>query len=372
MMKKEKDELTDLFRMQLNEAEMIPGEDLWDSIQNDVSLIEKKRHRIMIYRTVAAASVLLIIGMTSAMFYLLKPGAETNQTLAKINSLVPQAASNTPHKIEIEPQPIKAAIAQASIPTTGTKGQSLSSDKTARNNSRSHKALLNNSNELNAEDSTVTVTVHMTVRVRENGNYANNQRSGNNNVWQTSTNEHQNGNRYNETEYNGNEKQLAQVSDIAKKTWALKASLGVAMPANSTFDAPLNATLTLEKNINKWFAIEAGLKYTYMNSKDQTLHYLSLPIKANITLAQSHNVDIYATGGGSIDKCIAATNQSANEKFQYSVMAGLGIRYHINNKLSVFAEPTMAHYFNSEPKYTSYRTEKSNTFNLQSGLCMNF
>ena len=371
MMKKEKDELTDLFRSRLDNAMMSPREGFWEDIQDEVSLIEKKRRRIMIYRAVAAASVLLIIGMTSAMFYLLKPDTEAVQTLAKINTLMPQTAPNTPHKIEIEPQPIKAAVAQASMSASVAKGNSSSSTTKTALSKISKKTSLNNGEDVDSEDSTVTVTVHMTVRVRENGDYASNQQTGNNNVWQAGgLNNQENNNNNNETQDTYN-KQLAQVSNVAN-TWALKASVGAAMPANNTFDAPLNASLTLEKNINKWFAIEAGLKYTYMNSKDQTLHYLSLPVKANITLAKTPKIDVYATGGGSIDKCIAATNQSANEKFQYSALAGLGIRYHFNNKLSVFAEPTMIHFFNNESKYTSYRTNKNNAFNLQSGLCMNF
>ena len=44
----------------------------------------------------------------------------------------------------------------------------------------------------------------------------------------------------------------------------------------------------------------------------------------------------------------------------------------LSNKIAVFAEPTITHYFNNESKYTSYRTEKNNAFSLQSGLCMNF
>ena len=154
--------------------------------------------------------------------------------------------------------------------------------------------------------------------------------------------------------------------------WALKAALNLTMPANGEFEMPTGGSITLERQLNDWLSLESGIKYTYMHSGAQTLHYLSIPIKANATLAKLSKVDIYATAGGSADKCVSATHSSANENIQFTAMAGIGVRYHLSNKIAVFAEPTITHYFNNESKYTSYRAEKNNAFSLQSGLCMNF
>lgn len=374
MMKKENDDLTDLFRSQLKDATITPRDDFWNTIQDDLSLIEKKHRRMTFYRTVAAASVLLIIGAASAMFMLLKPQNETKSMIARSTNsatILPQATPNSHHQIEIKPQiPTRTLVAQNSTSSTSISNKGIGSATSRRSiTAISRMAALSNNNEVKSdEDSTVTVSIHMTVRVRENGNYASNE-SNSNNVWQAGGLNHKSQTESNTTSQ-ATDKQL--LAGTSTKPWMLKATIGFSVPAKSGFEAPISGSITLEKPLNKWLAIESGLKYTYMHSDAQTLHYISIPAKANITLAKTSKIDLYATAGGSVDKCISATHQSANEKIQFTATAGLGLRYHFNNKLSIYTEPTFTHYFNNDAKYMSYRTEKNNAFNLQSGLCMNF
>lgn len=378
MMKKENDELTDLFRSQLENASMTPRDDFWDTLQNDISLVEKKRRRLMFYRTVAAASVLLIIGAASAMFVFFRPQSDAPQMIAKSNTaIVPQSASTSPHRIEIQPQiPAKALVAQTVVSSQSSNNGNSSSNNVASGSrlaAMSHKASLSNTAENNVadDDSTVTVSIHMTVRVRENSDYANNESNDNNGIWQAGGLGSKNQTDANAASQSADKQLLASASE-ASKPWMLKAGIGFSAPTKSGFDAPVVGSLTLEKQLNKYLALESGLKYTYLHSDAQTLHYLSVPVKANVTLAKSPKVDFYATAGGSADKCISASHGSSGEKIQFTAMAGLGLRYRINTRLSLYTEPTFTHYFNNDAKYTSYRTEKNNAFNVIGGLCMNF
>lgn len=352
MTKKENDELIQLFcTHHLENAEITPRDGFWENIQNDVSLSEKRRRKLIFYRTVSAASVLLIIGAASAAFFLIPKSNNTTQIVAKVAASMSRIAPSK-QKLEIEPkQTPNAAQVKVSRMASNCRPTSTRKQQPTENDN----------------DSTVTVTVHMTVRVRNNGTYADNTSDNrNNNTWQAGGLGNNSDNNTQTTD------KLIAANNNSKKRWALKAALNLTMPASGEFEIPTGGSITLERQLNDWLAVESGIKYTYMHSDAQTLHYLSIPVKANATLAKLSKIDIYATVGGSADKCIAATHSSANENIQFTAMAGVGIRYHLNNKIAIFAEPTITHYFNNESKYTSYRTEKSNAFSLQSGLCMNF
>ena len=354
MTKKENDELIQLFcTHHLEKAEITPRDGFWESIQDDVSLSEKRRRKLILYRTVSAASVLLIIGAASAAFFFMPKSNNTTQMIAKAAASMSRMAPSK-QKLEIEPKQTPSTT-QIKVSRTASSGHSTS--KRAQQPTESD------------NDSTVTVTVHMTVRVRDNGAYADNtlDNRNSNNTWQAGGL----GNNADNNTQTTTDKLIA-ANNNSNKRWALKAALNLVMPASGEFEIPTSGSLTLETKLNDWLAVESGIKYTSMHSDAQTLHYLSIPVKANAILAKLSKIDIYATAGGSADKCIAATHSSANENIQFTAMAGVGIRYHLNNKIAIFAEPTITHYFNNESKYTSYRTEKSNAFSLQSGLCMNF
>ncbi len=74
---------------------------------------------------------------------------------------------------------------------------------------------------------------------------------------------------------------------------------------------------------------------------EQNLHYLGIPVKLNVTLAETPKFDLYASVGGVADKCIAGApdNSFKNEPVQLALTAGVGMNYKINNKLALFAEP---------------------------------
>lgn len=358
MRKKENDELIELFRSSLSNAELTPREGFWEKIQNDIPDTIVKRRHLNLYRTAAAASVLLILGAASAAFLYFTPKNNA------IKSII--AKSATPVG---KPASFKITGSEAKgfkILVSKVDSRHSSSVKSGRISTK-QSSIRPETNQVDENDSTITVTVRMRVHIE--GDYANNN-NDNNAIWQVGGFGYPSKN----TSSSDNEvnKYLANNTSKNKDSWAIKAALNIATPATGKFSVPIGGSLTIEKKLNNWLALESGIQYTNMHSDDQTLQYLSIPIKANFILAKSSKVDLYATAGGTADKCISASHDSANEGIQFTSIAGLGLRYHLNNKISFYAEPTLTHYINNNAKYTSYRTEQKNAFNLQGGLCMTF
>lgn len=355
-MKKENDEITELFHSRLENAELTPRDNFWNSLQNDIPFAIRRHRRLVLYRSIAAASVALVLGATAAV-YLIHDNGETKSTPTIAKARPIQIEATKPANPDLNKSIAKADIKEtpASV-VTSVRNHFVSK---ANKNVKADKAALD-------DDSTVTVTVHMSISVRDNGDYANNQ-SNNNGIYNTG------GFVNNQQQSNNNDSQnIAAIPTGKLKTWSLKGAFNVSMPADGSFEAPTGASLTIEKQLNNYLALESGLAYTYLHSKEGTQHYLSIPLKANLKLTHSSNVDLYATAGGSADKCISTTIGSNNESIQFTALAGLGIRYRINKAIALYAEPAYVHYFQNNAKYISYRTENPNAFNFKCGLCMNY
>ena len=78
--------------------------------------------------------------------------------------------------------------------------------------------------------------------------------------------------------------------------------MGTALPAeDGTYKMPVSAGVTVERKLNDYLGIETGLLYSNLRSAGQHLHYLGIPLKANVTLMDTKKVDLYATVGGVAD-----------------------------------------------------------------------
>ena len=91
-------------------------------------------------------------------------------------------------------------------------------------------------------------------------------------------------------------------------------------------------------------------------------------------LASSPKVDFYATLGGAIEKCIAGApdNSFKAEPVQLSVAAGVGVRYKVNDRFALFAEPSVSHHFDTDSPTKSLRTERPVNLNLLCGVRMTY
>lgn len=144
-------------------------------------------------------------------------------------------------------------------------------------------------------------------------------------------------------------------------------------------------------------SIETGLTYSILSSTSesgansnmfetkQTLHYIGIPIKASYEIWNKGNFDLYTTAGGMIEKCIygrsvtdfvignsvvSSESEKVNErKFQFSILAGIGVKWNITKSINVFLEPGISYYIDNHSDVINTYKDKPFNFDLKIGLC---
>ena len=352
-MKRETDEITGLFRSRLGNAEMTVRDGFWEELNKDVA-IRSHRRRVAFFRVAAAASVLLVLAASSATIWFISPKEEIEQAFTQL-AVTGVGDLDGDHVNQsfspVQPQPMQ----QKSAPNVyGTLAQSHEGE----------------------EDDSVTVTMSFSFSVsaetiQEGANMIDNGKK----VWKAGTgNENFEFEESDQPVFYGTQN---STTGIVKKYHglALKAGVGTALPAaNGRCKMPVMAGLTLEKRFNKYLGIETGLAYTNLRSEGKGLHYLGIPVKMNVYLAEAPKLDLYASLGGIADKCIAgaAENDFKNEPVQLAVIAGLGVNYKLNDRIALFAEPGVSHHFKTDSKLETVRTKRPTNFNLICGLRMTY
>ena len=82
-MKKENDEITDLFRTRLADAGMAVRDGFWEELSQDIPVACQHRRRLIFFRVAAAASVLLVLAASSATFWYFSPKEEMEEAFTK-------------------------------------------------------------------------------------------------------------------------------------------------------------------------------------------------------------------------------------------------------------------------------------------------
>ena len=153
---------------------------------------------------------------------------------------------------------------------------------------------------------------------------------------------------------------------------------------------PITASLSIRKSLNKKWALESGLTYTYLETSEiQTLtddrtfsdtyemNYIGIPVKMVYSVITHGNLEIYASTGGMVEKCVYAKKKNSedntNEKLdiselQWSVGGNIGVNYKVFKQLNVFVEPGISYYFDDKSELSNIRKDKPLNFNLQLGV----
>ena len=165
-----------------------------------------------------------------------------------------------------------------------------------------------------------------------------------------------------------------------------------------THYAPLSFGINIRKNINKHWAIESGLTYTYLLSKfresesihsEATLkmHYIGVPLNlVSYIMSNNSGWNLYVSAGGMIEKglhldfthnsyfngySIEIKLKENIPDWQYSLNASLGADYKIYKDISVYIEPRITYYLNSnQPE--SIRTKNPFIVGFNTGLRLEF
>lgn len=365
---KENDEITGLFRSRLDGAEMAVREGFWEKLQNDLpQSTAAGRPKTFLtprfYRITAAASVVFVLGAASAAFWYFSPKEEIQEAFTQVAAMTPDGNIN-------------GDVVQENFPSIHQ------ANPTAQKPGIKHPAngapvgMIADADE---ESVSVHVSITITQRVYGNGHqqpgngfYSRN--SGQNGSYQPG-NDHTNANSDINSAVASNEEspvtQLESAFNLRK--WAVKAALGTSLPKGN-FDMPLTAGVSVERLLSKYLSLEAGLQYSGLPGNGATLHTLGIPVKLNAVLASTPKVDFYATVGGAVEKCIAGASDNSfdAEPVQLSVTAGLGVRYKMNDRFALFAEPSVSHHFDTDSKTRTLRTERPTNLNLLCGVRMTY
>lgn len=374
-MKGNKD-ITGLFRDRLGHAEMPIRDGFWEELQSNLSEIQinampvVKQKRLAwtpaFYRVAAAASVVLVLGVASAAFWLFSPKEEIKEAFTQVATLNPDGH-------------LKGDIVQESFPSIHQSQPSAQNLGAAYSVNTSY-ATLTSSEEVEEEESvSVTVSITFTQQV-----YGNHPQQGTYGQYASSQDGKGYSHRTSQYTHSVDNTTTVGVVEAASKprNWALKAGVGTSLPKGD-YKVPFTAAVSLERRLNKYLAAEAGLQYNYLRGgwnessggeektlmSKQNIHTLSIPVKLNILLASVKDVDFYATAGGAAEKYIGKGCGGA--PIQMSVSAGLGMRCQLNDRVALFAEPSISHHFDADvPK--NLRTERPTNLNLLCGVRMTY
>lgn len=143
-------------------------------------------------------------------------------------------------------------------------------------------------------------------------------------------------------------------------------------------DLPLSLGLSVRLDLTPRIGLESGLDYTYLHSReeedgerlDQRLHFLGIPLRADVRLWSAKGFDVYAGLGGKVEKCVYAilgVVPAREPKLQLSGEAFAGIQYRLGAKTSLYLQPSLSYYF-TKTELVTYRTENPLCFTLQAGL----
>ena len=153
---------------------------------------------------------------------------------------------------------------------------------------------------------------------------------------------------------------------------------------------PFVVSLLARKNISDRWALESGVTYTRLSSTETwsfssrpateevlDLDYIGIPLKVVYSLYQNDRLNLYASAGGMVEKCVRGevTSSLHQEKQkvsinnpQWSVSGNIGINYRLIDILGLFVEPGLAYYFDDGNSTKTIRKDRPLNLNLQAGV----
>jgi hypothetical protein len=156
------------------------------------------------------------------------------------------------------------------------------------------------------------------------------------------------------------------------------------------FYQPISFGLSVNIPISSGFSISSGVVYTRLRSdftsianslvyeRQQTLHYVGIPLTVQYNVWQWHGLNVYAAAGGQADFNVSAcvTTEGTETKLekddvQWSVNAAVGVQYNFIPQLGIYVEPGIKHYFDNGSHIQNFFKHSPTNFNLQVGLRLN-
>ena len=154
---------------------------------------------------------------------------------------------------------------------------------------------------------------------------------------------------------------------------------------HATHHAPYSLGMSVSVPLTDRLALTSGIVYTRLKSdfssgngnREQTLHYLGIPLGVTYSVWQWRFVNLYAIGGMQADFNIKATLKEParasdiniyKDRVQFSGMLGPGLQFNVTRDFGIYVEPTMRYYFNNGSDVENYFKDKPWNINLNAGL----
>ncbi len=162
-------------------------------------------------------------------------------------------------------------------------------------------------------------------------------------------------------------------------------------PSEVSHHQPIRLGLSLRYRLNDRWSLESGMTYTRLVSdivystnltsisKEQTLHYIGIPLQVNYLLWNNRHFDLYASMGGMVEKMVSGRQTSTTSSehlsirpLQWSLSGSLGAAYKLSHLFSIYAEPGLNYYFDNGSSIPTLYQEKPFNFSISLGLRFEF
>jgi hypothetical protein len=153
---------------------------------------------------------------------------------------------------------------------------------------------------------------------------------------------------------------------------------------------PLTFGAHISKGIAPSWSVETGLQYTLLRSEYSNkashytekvqAHFLSIPVSLQYHFLQGEQMNIYASGGASLDIPVGASwnvegwNDHAKLHYPMAVglNVGLGLEYKVSSAASLFVQPSLNYHIMDSSEYPILWQDKAVTFELPVGIRFNW
>ena len=140
---------------------------------------------------------------------------------------------------------------------------------------------------------------------------------------------------------------------------------------------PVTLSATFRWNFNRKWAVNTGLRYTYLSTKiyektiknsfgigdmnrKQQIHYIGIPLNASYSFWCSPKWNAYVSAGAVMEFPVAASIDGVkmNAPFMWAAEAGLGMQYDITDHLGIYVDCNMQYFFNTDSEIRNVWTDR--------------
>lgn len=365
---KDESKLARLFRTRLEHASMDVREGFWEELRKDLppapSAGKKSSRMVAFRRMMAAASVVLVLGIASAVFWHFSSLIEVEKDATSVH--LDRKAERFDWATDRLQESVEARHTASSL-----MAQEQSVVRPVAEGGR--KTLVSSSGEENTMSIHVSITIHQQRSHQRHAQEHHRFFPGwtgyyNGNMFPQASHRQILPDSSENTDFSSD---AAATEEENKNTrWAWQVAMGTSLPKGDC-QMPVRLAATVERKLGKRVGLETGLQYSYMPMKGETdLHALAVPLKLNVLLANTPRLDFYAMVGGTAEKTLNASFRE--DPICLSAQAGVGVRYRLNDRFALFAEPSVSHCFDTDTEMPSLRTERATNMNLLCGVRMTY